>query len=115
MCQLHVKLLCLTSIAVTGDDLVKHISGHGLLARLWDMLMPALNAFCQNKPGDPAVVMQSVLDDLSNVVAKREPSGAEWRSLTASACRYRNMFTMGGDADQHFSEHGELVGISVIA
>ena len=99
-------------IAVQGADLGKHISGHTLLASLWQKLRPVLTAYCQSKLQDPAVVTQGVLDDLKSILAKREPSGAAWKEMTVTACRYRDVNPIGG-ADQHLTGDGELACLSL--
>lgn len=95
--------------AVEADDLGKHTAGHTLLAALWQRLSPVLAAYCQDRGMDPASSMEGVLEGLGQVLARREPSSAQWKDLEASACRYKDFVSSGQDARLSFHQDARQV------
>lgn len=95
--------------AVEADDLGKHTAGHTLLAALWQRLSPVLETYCQDQGMDPAVSVEGVLEGLGQVLARREPSSAQWKDLEASACRYKDFVSSGQDAQLSFHQDARQV------
>ena len=57
--------------------------------------------------------MQVVLEDLGQALVKREPSSADWKELEASACQYRDLVSLGEDAQLSF--HGDAQMVTVLS
>ena len=74
-----------------GVDLSKHIAVQTHVAHMWRQLSPVLDAYameCGHNSSNIKVKAHA-LEQLKDVLAKKESSGADWRNLTASACAAR--------------------------